>query len=288
MQEPSVRTSRLAIISGLAAVIVVGGGGFVLGRATAPKPAPAPPPVVAPVPAPTIIPERPKNLERRDLTALAQRAADAFASGDTVPKSVSETTGQRFELLLPFGCSGPSDAGSGAPMRWNYDQEAGTLRVTVEPTIWNAGDWGEGDRAGAGNAEGFWITRPWSSSGICPTQAKPAVPRGTDPITLPGQTLAIAQFFDGGNDRGERRSSRPLQIVQRTGAERLDTSKGFRLRITGRIEAIAGSAPVRCVQPAGSEQRPICVIGARIDSIELENPTTERTLATWSIRRVGQ
>ena len=48
MREPSARTSRLAIAAGLAAFIAIGAGGFLLGRATAPKaPPPAPAPVVA-------------------------------------------------------------------------------------------------------------------------------------------------------------------------------------------------------------------------------------------------
>src|SRR3546814_7355810 len=96
MQEPSVRTSRLAIAGGFAAILVVGGGGFFLGRATAPA-RPAPPPVVVPAPAPAPVPETPKDLERGDLIALAQRAADAFASGEAVPKAVAEATGRSEE-----------------------------------------------------------------------------------------------------------------------------------------------------------------------------------------------
>src|SRR3546814_6063418 len=65
-----------------------------------------------PAPAPVPVPETPKDLERGDLIALAQRAADAFASGEAVPKAVAEATGRRFELLLPFGCGGPSEARS--------------------------------------------------------------------------------------------------------------------------------------------------------------------------------
>src|SRR3546814_13703789 len=65
MQEPSVRTSRLAIAGGLAAILVVGGGGFFLGRTTAPVP-PAPAPALVPAPAPVPVPETPKDLERSE------------------------------------------------------------------------------------------------------------------------------------------------------------------------------------------------------------------------------
>jgi hypothetical protein len=284
MQEPSVRTSRLAIAGGFAAILVVGGGGFFLGRATAPA-RPAPPPVVVPAPAPAPVPETPKDLERGDLIALAQRAADAFASGEAVPKAVAEATGRRFELLLPFGCGGPSEAESSLPMQWRYDEAGGTLRVSVKPMMWSKTDWNLGDRADIDAAEGFWITRPWSSSGACPLRAGQAFPRGVEPLTLPGQTLAIAQFFRSEADRDGRRNGRPFETVQRVAADKFDGSRGFRLRISGRIEAVADGGPIRCVQPAGAEQRPICVIGTRIDTVRLENPTSEDVLATWTIGR---
>ncbi|MBB5708117.1 hypothetical protein [Sphingopyxis panaciterrulae] len=284
MQEPSVRTSRLAIAGGFAAILVVGGGGFFLGRATAPA-RPAPPPVVVPAPAPAPVPETPKDLERGDLIALAQRAADAFASGEAVPKAVAEATGRRFELLLPFGCGGPSEAESSLPMQWRYDEAGGTLRVSVKPMMWSKTDWNLGDRADIDAAEGFWITRPWSSSGACPLRAGQAFPRGVEPLTLPGQTLAIAQFFRSEADRDGRRNGRPFETVQRVAADKFDGSRGFRLRISGRIEAVADGGPIRCVQPAGAEQRPICVIGTRIDTVRLENPTSEDVLATWMIGR---
>ena len=287
MQEPSVRTSRLAIAGGLAAILVVGGGGFFLGRTTAPAP-PAPAPMVVPAPTPAPVPETPKDLGRGELIALAQRAADAFASGEAMPKAVVDAAGRRFDLLLPFGCSGPSEAETSLPMQWRYDEAEGTLRVSVKPMMWSKADWNLDDRATTGAAEGFWITRPWSSSGACPLRAGQAFSRGVEPLTLPGQTLAIAQFFDGDADRDGRRNGRPFETVTRVAADKFDGSRGFRLRISGRLDAVTGNMPVRCVQPAGAEQRPICVIGARIDTVRLENPTSEEVLATWTIGRSGQ
>lgn len=287
MQEPSVRTSRLAIAGGLAAILVVGGGGFFLGRTTAPAP-PAPAPVAVPAPAPAPVPETPKDLGRGDLIAMAQRAADALASGQAVPGAVADATGRRFELLLPFGCGGAAESESSLPMQWRYDEADGTLRVSVKPMMWGRADWNIEEGAKIDAAEGFWITRPWSSSGVCPPRAGQAFPRGVEPLTLPGQTLAIAQFFGSEADRDGRRNGRPFETVTRVAADKFDGSRGFRLRIAGRIEAVAGTAPVRCVQPAGAEQRPICVIGARIDTVRLENPASEEILATWTIGRSGQ
>jgi hypothetical protein len=288
MQEPSVRTSRLAIAAGLAAVLLVGGGGFFIGRMTAPAPPAPPPSIAAPVPAPPPPPKATRDLERADLIALAQRAADSFASGETPPNEIGDAAGRRFSLLLPFGCTGPNDAASGLAMRWRYDDSAQVLRVTVDPARWTGADWNLDAETAPATAEGFWIGRPWLSGGACPPRTEQAVPRGTEPLTLPGQTLAIAQFAASDSDRGLRDGSRPFETVQRMAKDRFDGSLGLRLRVTGRVESIAGGGPIRCIQPAGAEQRPICVIGARIDSVALENPASHETLATWSTRRLGE
>src|SRR3546814_11947589 len=89
-------------------------------------------------------------------------------SGEAMPAAVADAAGSRFELLLPFGCSGPSEAGTSLPMQWRYDEADGTLRVSVKPMMWSEADWNLDDRASTAAAEGFWITRPWSSSGACP------------------------------------------------------------------------------------------------------------------------
>src|SRR3546814_4159691 len=82
-----------------------------------------------------------------------------------MPKAVADAAGRRFELLLPFGCGGSSEAETSLPMQWRYDEAEGTLRVSVKPMMWSKADWKLDDRATTGAAEGFWITRPWSSSG---------------------------------------------------------------------------------------------------------------------------
>jgi hypothetical protein len=285
MREPSLRTSRLAIAGGVAAVIVVGGGGFILGRGTAtPAPRPAAPVVLAmPTPAPTPEPKTPSQLDRGAVLALASRAADAFASGDPMPAAVIDAADRRFDLLLPFGCAGPSAEGSGLPMRWRYDEARQTLRLHVELTAWQTQDWNIGPEAGVAAIEGLWITRPWSSSGACPSQIGQAVATGIEPITLPGQTLAIAQFLTGADQRNEHGFS----AVQRVPADKFDASRGFRVRLIGRIARVPGGDPVRCVQPAGIEQRPICVIAASVDEVRIENAATGAILASWNQRSLS-
>ncbi|ARR53235.1 hypothetical protein [Rhizorhabdus wittichii] len=278
MHEPSIRTSRLVIAAGLAAVILVGGAGFLLGRQTAPGPVPVAPPVVAPAPAPKPPVER--LLHRAELVALAREAADAWSTGDALPDGLRRAAGQRFELVLPFGCSGPTGPDERLPMQWGYDDKQETLRISVTPVQWRAVDWGY-DAGDARRAEGFWVARPWSSSDRCPERRPPSTPSGTEPITLPGQSLAVAQFLPADADGRIARNGRPLEVVRRVARADFDPSRGFRLRIAGRVDR--DPEPVRCVQPGGTEQRPICVIKLRMDEIAIENAANDDILGRWPL-----
>jgi hypothetical protein len=290
MEEPSLQRSRLALAGGIAAALALGGAGFVIGRGTSPRtaePARSPPAAVPDVvtPAPAAAPEPGDAVKTRaDLIALAAQAADALASGQPMPKAVADAAGQRFELRLPFGCQGPSEE-SGAAMRWSYDKEATTLRVHVAPVAWTKGE--ILDAAGQTTAndavEGFWIPRPWTASEACPTLQDSPVPVGSDPVTLPGQTLAIAQFFGSEGSRDSLRNGKPYEAVVRMSPDEVPSSRGFQLYLTGRIARIPGQGPIHCGQPAGSEQRPICVIAVTTDDVAINNPKTGKTLATWNI-----
>jgi hypothetical protein len=277
MQEPSIRTSRIAIAGGLAAILAIGGSGFFLGRLTAPRPVPAAPVVVAPAAAQPAM-TTPKPLNRADLILLAQQTADARASTTPTAEAVTDAAGRRFDLLLPFGCSGPSDQSSAQPLQWRYDPKTEALRVSVMPSAWTGSDW-ELDGPQTQRAEGFWIARPWTSSERCPSSAAPP-PVGAEPVTLPGQTLAIAQF-SGEATAILSRDGKPFEIVKRVPAAAFDGRQGLGLRIKGRLDRTGD--PIRCVQPAGVDQRPICVITARIDELRIENMTTGDALATWPI-----
>jgi hypothetical protein len=282
MREPSLRTSRLTIAGGLIAAIVVGGVGFVVGRSTAPSAQPTtvaePAPVPTSTPTPIALP-----MDRGDIIALADAAADAMAAGQTLPASVDEAVGRRFTLHLPFGCDGPSPENSDLPQRWRYDAGAGALRIHVAPVTWQAGDWWRhGNVPKVATIEGFWVTHPWTSSQSCPTGASAAA-AGFEPVTLPGQTLAIAQFFAAGSSRQAVRDGEPFQTVLKVARKDLRAEAGFRVRLTGKIGRVPGNGPVRCIQPAGVEQRPICVVAVSLDEVAIENSATGTTLATWTV-----
>ncbi len=281
MHEPSLRSSRLAIAGGLAAAVAVAGAGFFLGRVT--SPAPEPVPSADPVPTPPL-PElkTPRALGRADLIALGNRAADAVTSGRPLPADIIAAAGRRFDVALPFGCDGPAPEGSAVPLRWRYDTDKQTLRIHAAATRWTFSDWG---LASAGDTEpqmeGFWVSRPWSSADSCPQARGQAAVTSAQPVTLPGQTLALAEILPD----GQRRASRPYETVQLLPPDRVSATHGFRLRVTGHVEKLPGGEAVQCAQPSGIEQRPICLIGVAFDAVRIENPLDDKILATWSIAK---
>lgn len=273
----------------LAAAIAVGGAGFLLGRSTSEPPPAAPaPPVAAPAPAPDPEPVLSGPIGREDLIALAASAADAAAPGRGPDPEIAQADGRRFELRLPFGCDGPAPEGAAQPMRWRYDPEAEVLRVSVDPVTWTAQDWwpADGDRR-IEKIEGFWIERPWTSSEACPPTVAAAA-AGAEPAALPEQSLALGQIFLSEGGRGGRRDGKPYEAVVRVARDQLDPSAGFRLRVSGRIAAAGGLGPVRCRQPAGPEQRPICLVTVLMDEVAVENPANGEILATWSAANTAE
>jgi hypothetical protein len=222
-------------------------------------------------------------LGRADLLALVGAAADAAAAGRDPGPEIAQADGRRFELQLPFGCSGPSEDAAAA-MRWHYDPKAQALRIFVDPVAWTAQDWwpaGEAD--GVEGIEGFWIARPWTSSEGCPRGGDRPAAAGTEPVTLPGQTLAVGQIFLAEGGRGGRRDGKPYEAVVQVAEGDLNASQGFRVRMSGRVARTGGLGPVRCRQPAGPEQRPICLVSVVMDEVAVENPASGETLATWSV-----
>lgn len=281
MNEPSPRSSRLAIAGGLAALFAIGGGGFLIGRATTPTTSSPSVPAAAPSPVASTAPERPDNvLARGDLIQLGETAADATSSGLPMPKSVEDAIGQRFQLYLPFGCDGPSPEDSEAALRWRYDRSAGTLRVHVAPTSWALTDWWQTPPPGLEALEGFWVARPWSSRETC--GGATATPTGIDPITLPGQTLGVAELVTSDTPRQLSRQGKPYESVVRMAPEALRVEAGLRLRLRGRIASFPQGQAVRCAQPGGREQRPVCIVAVSLDEVAIENPADQEMIAVWS------
>lgn len=280
MHEPSVRGSRLAIAAGLAAVLIVGGTGFLVGRETAPKPrivSPAPARQTEPTPAPTEAPVDRPAWGRSQLLGLIGEAADASASGEPLPEKIAQAAGRRFDLVLPFGCAGPSAEGSRNAMGWRLDEAKGVVRVYAKPESWTPDEWRLPSSAES-TLKGFWIPRPWSSSAECPAQVGQTGATGSEPVTLPGQTLAIAQTMPSDAQW------RTFEKVERVEPDEIVAAAGFRLRLSGKIDSFPDGGPIRCIQPAGPEQRPLCVLAARFEEVRIENAATGEVLGVWDER----
>lgn len=286
MKEPSPRNSRLALAGVLVAVILVGGTGFLLGRGTVDRtPEEIAPTTVATAPS-NAVPQYPASrgvLGRSEFIALAAAAADAAASGREPGAEITDAEGRRFALRLPLGCSGPVDETSNATMRWRYDATDKALRLYVEPVRWQPEDWWVKDApSGIDAIEGFWVKQPWTLSEACPPSDDQPAAGGSEPVLLPGQTLAVGQIFATQDTRGTGRDGKAYEAVVRVPEDELDTSRGFRIRISGRIGG-GVHGPVRCHQPGGPEQRPICLVLAVLDEVAIENAASNDTLATWSV-----
>lgn len=284
MQQPNLRTSRLRISGGLLAAGLLIGAGFFLGRASAPED-------TGSVTQPSETVARPQLdklavphvLGRRDLVSLSARAADALTLGAEFPESVANSIGRRFELVLPFGCNGPSSEESALPLRWSYSPDEQTLRIHVGTIQWNETDWNlrrseESDTQV--HLEGFWMERPWSSADRCPQNRSTMSIADGRPLIVSSQTLALAETVP----ENRRLAARPYVAVLRVPPEKLAADDGFRLRLKGRVARLADGPPVKCVQPAGIEQRPICLLGVTFGEIRIENPVSGETLATWAMR----
>lgn len=280
MREPSPHTSRLAIVAGLGAAMLLAGAGFLAGRSSAPlseATATGPPPEALSPPAPKTV-EAP--LDREAILSLARRAEDATASNAELPAELIRVAGKRFDLVIPFGCDGPSDPKSSASMRWSYDSETETLRITVVPDRWTTKEWRIGDSPdGPTEMRGFWIARPWSSATTCVEPRGPQTIAGIDATVLPGQTLAIASLIEF----EDASKARPLKIVRRVAAEDFDPTQGFRLRVVGRIVPPAGANPIHCIEPGGREQRPLCLMAASFGEFRIESPTDGTVFGAWPI-----
>lgn len=288
MHEPSLRTSRLVIAGALAAAIAIGTAGFLVGRST--SPAPEPPVATASQPAAVATPtpaEQPRVLARADIIALGDRAADAAASGRPLPQDVASLAGRRFELAVPFGCTGPAPEGADLPLSWRYDAKAKALRIHVQLVDWPASDWSLADPAASGKVEGIWVSRPWSSGEACPENVGQAAATGTQPITLPGQTLAVGQLRPAASD-GKERAPRTFDAVKQVAPEQLNAARGFVLKATGRIGKLPDGQPVRCVQPAGIEQKPLCLVAVSLEELRVQNPFSGDAVAIWSVGRAAQ
>ena len=248
------------------------GGGYLVGRDSDPPSDPVPIPAV-PSPATPIVPVAPVDimLQRADLIRLAAAAADASSGGPAVEEMFE---GERFVIRIAFGC-GTFDSEEERAFNARYTAEDRTLRIKVQLKDWTEIPWvaAELERREADRAEGFWVPRPWTQSETCPAdQGDPA---------NPASSLGIAQVYDSDSSRVGQRRGRPFEATVQLD-EGSDLSKGLRLVLEGRVARWnMGRETVLC-RASRAYERPLCLVGAKLDSIAVENAANGSRLADWS------
>ena len=234
-------------------------------------------------------------LDREALLIAVLHAASKAAVGKVDEEEQRRLDGKRFQLRIRFGCEGSSEAKSGRPRRWRYDEGRSVLTVTVKPDI---------DSKTAVIAplpddayeavEGFSIQRPWMLTADCPVMPPPVPPTAAasqsssgplDPLPsalpAPATDIAIAQFFDKTDARTHRRDGRPYEATKALGEAVKPSKMGYDLVLSGRLRRLSDGRVVACHYTVPSAP-PRCIISALFDSVTIEAPATGEIIAKWS------
>lgn len=273
----------MALTLGVAGVILLL---VVVGRMSG-RHAPAPPPHAAP-PAEKVVETPAKStappmLNRADLLAAAAEAADRYAAGQAMMATEKLAAGRRFELALPFGCSGPGAAAGLDPAIWTFDLKKKTITAAAKPQVWTDTPWVRallGPQDDIEAVEGFWIPRPWLTHATCPAPRQPLPGPTPQPASEP--SVGVVQTFRADASRIDQRGGRAYQVVRKAAeAELAAAPRELRLTLGGRIAALDGGDTVRCYG-AAIDQRPACLIGVEVDRVAISDPATSEVWAQWS------
>lgn len=227
-----------------------------------PQPAAATP--AAPVSIPT--------LNRAELIAAANAAADQYASGARV-EGTDPLVGRTFSIRIPFACGplsegGAGDRADGLP-RAGWGPERRTIQLSLTP-----GDWTQSALMAEPNAaarweqvEGFWAPRPWLTGENCP--ALSADPLQGGPSVAAAQTLGVAAVFEEGASRIGRRNGRAYAYTVRGEGDQpvQRPAQGYRLLLEGRVVGFPTSGRAFRCRASGPDQRPVCVIAVQLDRV---------------------
>ncbi|GLI98975.1 hypothetical protein Sbs19_27930 [Sphingobium sp. BS19] len=127
--------------------------------------------------------------------------------------------------------------------------------------------------------EGFWIPRPWLASESCPNVRSD--PLQTAKADAAPQTVGLAAIFEAGGSRIGRRNGRAYTFTVRPEGDvpLKPPAQGYRLVLEGRIASYPNNRAIRC-RAAGPDQRPVCVVAAKLDRVAFETPEG-KMLSEW-------
>ena len=240
-----------------------------------------------------ILPLADPPLDREALLLAVARAASAAALREDDSETQRELDGDRFELRLRFGCTGPAGGAQTERRIWSFDEKQRILRVRVEPDISATSPSVEklaGQRFEA--VEGFWIGRPWLLAAGCPVpelepeQAgqdrgqKPVIEGNSGTVLAPVPRIGIAQFFTNLESRTQRRDDRAYEATKTLATDNAPSSAGYDLVLSGRLSRLPQRRVIACAS-SGIDVPPACIISATFDRVRVEHPGTHEIVASW-------
>lgn len=253
-------------------------GVLVAGCDRPPEPAPAPATPASPAPpSPT--------LDRGSILAAIDAAASDSAAGVARP-GPDPLVGRTFSLRLAFGCFGPQTPTPGEPAardgtpRWSAPDDGRTIRLTLSPADWSAGDLSGPAPQGFDTLSGVWINQPWMRSEGCPAWSVGDADAPEAP--LPARVAALVMVRPSGASRVGRSGDQSFSHVVRAEGEApvARPAQGYRLVLEGRLAGWADGRVIRC-RVVSPERPPACAVGAAVDRIAFEDGTTGAVLSEW-------
>lgn len=228
-----------------------------------------------------LVPPPLQALDRGTLIDAAGSAASSYAAGMSVDQKVAELAGRRFELILPFGCDGPTPPNNKELTNgWRYEAESGVLQVAFPSSVQGLAprlaESGSSPEQTAKFSKSFWIEREWLRSANCPPSDQA---QNEDIVAQEDPSLAIVELSVSEARRAENREGTPYRVSKRVPAEQAPSEQGLRIVITGRLATAIG-LPIRC-KSFHRNKRPVCVIVARFDVITVTDATGDITYVEW-------
>lgn len=271
---------RAAVLSTVAAALF-------LAQCDRDRPEPIDAEPVATDPAPAAVPEIvvSTTLTRAALLAAMSRSASAYAAGERA-EGPDPLVGRRFAIRAPFGCHGPqptpAEAAGDGLARWSWGPENETIQLSLTPGDWLntaliAGAVGESEWEAV---EGFWIPRPWLSSGDCSNVRADPLQSG-DGSPSP-QTVGLAAVFGKDDSRVGRRNGRAYAFTIRPTGDTPLTAPvgGYRVVLEGRLASFPDGRAIRC-RASNPDQRPVCIAAIRLDRVAFTSADGSVLLSEW-------
>lgn len=231
-------------------------------------------------------------LDRAALLIAVARAASAAALGQNDSAQQRTLQGKEFEVRIRFGCpsggAGLESAVTTAPFTIRFTRDDRILRIRATPDITLEEEW---IAALAGDAveavEGFWMYRPWLLDDGCTTPVvnvqneRPAAEDSRSVQTARTQRVGLAQFYSADDARTGRRDERAFETTTVLKAEENLSTQGYNLVLSGRLQQLQGGRVVSC-RLQRNDVAPDCVVSAKFDRVQIENPVSKAVLAEWT------